>query len=176
MNTNQTDIILRPYLPDDAAQITDIYAHYVNNTVISFDLEAPDKNYMQEKFTRIQQAGHPLITAQDKNGIVGYAYASTYRTRPAYRFTCENAIYLHPDRLGKGVGSRLLERLLIDAKGFGFNQMIAIISMGAGKFSKNTAGSIALHKKFGFKVLGEFPELGYKFDQWHGMTHLQRKL
>lgn len=130
--------------------------------------------YMGVKFANIERAGHPLIIMQQGNNIVGYA--STYRTRPAYRFTCENAIYMHPDHMGKGLGTQLLARLISDAKKFGFNQMVAIISMGTGKFSSSTAGSIAIHKKFGFKVLGEFPELGFKFDQWHGMIHLQKKL
>ncbi len=176
MSIQNTDIILRPYSPDDAAQITKIYAHYVNNTIISFDLEAPNEVYIRKKFAAIEQAGPPLIVAQDGDKIIGYAYASTYRTRPAYRFTCEDAIYLHPDHVGKGLGSQLLAHLISEAKEFGFNQMIAIISMGTGKFSSNTAGSIAIHKKFGFETLGEFPELGFKFDQWHGMTHLQKKL
>ena len=181
MNTATSALRLRPYTLEDAEKITEIYAHYVKNTVISFDLEAPDQSQMHQKFSGMQQQGHPLIIAEIQNElgndqVVGYAYASTYRTRPAYRFTCENAIYLDPRHKGLGIGSHLMSALIAQSKDFGFNQMIAIISMGAGKFSKDTQGSIALHKKFGFKVLGEFPELGFKFDQWHGMTHLQRKL
>jgi phosphinothricin acetyltransferase len=176
MSIPNTDIILRPYSPEDVAQITKIYAHYVKNTIISFDLEPPNEAHMREKFANIEQAGHPLIIVQKEGAIVGYAYASFYRTRPAYRFTCENAIYLHPEHVGKGIGGQLLARLIVEAREFGFNQMIAIISIGTGKFSLNTASSIAVHKKQGFETLGEFPELGFKFNQWHGVTHLQKKL
>ena len=124
---------------------------------------------MAQKLDALQQTGHPLIVASGPRGVLGYAYASTYRTRPAYRFTCENAIYIAPDACGQGLGSLLMEKLLHQARVFGFNQMIAIITGDA-------QGSIALHKKFGFQVLGEFPELGFKFNKWHSIVHMQLKL
>ncbi|MCF6325949.1 MAG: N-acetyltransferase family protein [Devosiaceae bacterium] len=164
-----TSIILRPYSSKDAPALSDIYSHYVENSVVTFDLDAPDSGQIDKKFLAIAQKGHPLIVAQANDEIVGFAYASYYRERPAYRFTCENAIYLSPDHLGKGLGSRLLSELIENSKQFGFKQMVAIITLG-------TANSIALHKKHGFEILGEFPELGYKFDTWHGIVHMQKKL
>ncbi len=164
-----TSIILRPYSNDDAPAISTIYGHYVENSVVTFDLDAPDVAQIDKKFSTIVQKGHPLIIAQLEDEIIGFAYASYYRERPAYRFTCENAIYLSPNHVGKGYGNQLLEKLLVQAKKSGFKQMVAIITVG-------TSNSIALHEKHGFEILGEFPNLGFKFESWHGIIHMQKKL
>ncbi len=170
---DQSALILRPFKKTDIAAITAIYTHYVKTSAVTFDLKAPDSDQMAEKFAALEKAGHPLIIAQhqdqDQNDIAGYAYASTYRSRPAYRFTCEDAIYLAPEMVGRGIGSRLLGELVEKAREYGFNQMVAIITA-------NAANSIALHKKHGFEILGRFPELGYKFERWHNTVHMQRKL
>ncbi|MCF6302758.1 MAG: N-acetyltransferase family protein [Devosiaceae bacterium] len=171
-----SDLELRNYRPADIAAITEIYAHYVTNTVISFDLEAPDTTRMKEKFGIIYRTRQPLVVATIEGKLVGYAYASTFRTRPAYRFTCENAIYLAPDKTGLGLGSKLMHELLARSRQYGFNQMIAIVTDGGNGYESVSAGSLALHKKFGFDLLGTFPEVGYKFDTWHGVMHLQKKL
>ncbi len=163
------EIFLRPYQPADAEPITRIYAHYVQNSAVTFDIEAPGKAEMAQKLNTLQKAGHPLIVASGPRGVLGYAYASAYRPRPAYRFTCENAIYIAPDACGQGLGSLLMDALLGQARAFGFNQMVAIITGDA-------QSSIALHKKFGFKIMGEFPELGFKFSKWHAIVHMQLKL
>lgn len=164
-----TSLIFRPYDSANAASIAAIYGHYVKNSVVTFDLEAPDAAQIHEKLSRISKAGHPLLIAWLDEEIVGFAYASSYKERPAYRFTCENAIYLAPNHLAQGFGSALLKELIVQSKAFGFNQMVAIITSG-------TNSSLAMHQKFGFKILGEFPELGYKFDGWHGIIHMQKKL
>ena len=162
-------LILRDYEKGDADAIAAIYGHYVENSNVTFDLEAPDSSQIDSKFSGMVASGHPLIVAVVNGEVAGFAYAGEYRSRPAYRFTCENAIYLAPQYLGRGIGSRLLAELIKRARKSGFRQMVAVITMG-------TKGSIALHKKHGFEILGEFPDLGYKFDQWHGIIHMQRKL
>lgn len=170
------ELELRNYLSKDAAAMRDIYAHYVKNSVISFDLDVPDLAHMKEKFREIFRARRPIIVATFDDQVIGYAYASTYRTRPAYRFTCEHAIYMHPSFMGQGHGTALFAELIKRSTQFGYNQMIAIITKGTAEHAAATEGSIALHKKFGFEVLGEFPELGYKFDTWHNVIHMQKKL
>jgi len=162
-------IKLRPFKVADVPAITQIYRHYVENTVVSFDLEAPDEAMIAEKYRGMRAAGHPVIIAEVENSVVGFAYATTYRPRPAYRFTCENSVYLSPEMIGRGLGSVLLKELIKQAQAFGFNQMVAIITAG-------TKGSMALHSKFDFKTLGIFPELGWKFDKWHDIVHMQLKL
>ncbi len=146
-----------------------IYAYYVENSVVTFDINAPTKREIEEKFLTIAEKKHPIIIAKIDSKIVGFAYASTYRPRPAYRFSCENAIYIDKNMLRQKIGSFLLAELIERAKQFGFKQMIAIITKG-------TESSIALHKKFGFVIRGEFPKLGYKFGKWHDIVHMQREL
>ncbi len=162
-------ISLRPYQQSDAAAIAGIYAHYVQNSAVTFDTEAPGEEAIREKFDTMTAAHHPVLVAETHKEVVGFAYASTFRPRAAYRFTCENAIYLLPEAAGRGVGSKLLGELIVQSRKSGFNQMVAIITAG-------TKNSIALHKKFGFEVLGEFPELGFKFNKWHAIVHMQLKL
>lgn len=164
-----TDLILRPFAWGDVPAITAIYAHYVQNTVVTFDLDVPGETAMAEKFGHIRDLGHPLIMAEKAGRLIGYAYASTFRPRPAYRFTCEDSIYLAPDAVGQGVGRVLLDRLLADSRAFGFKQMVAVITAG-------TQASIGLHEKAGFTLLGTYPALGFKFDRWLDIVHMQKAL
>jgi len=161
--------LLRPFTWSDVGPITAIYSHYVYNSTVTFDLEAPSEAKMAEKFGHMVDEGHPVIVAEVDGAVRGYAYASTFRPRPAYRFTCEDTVYLAPDAIGQGLGSRLMGELITQSQAVGFKQMIGIITGG-------TEASIALHRKFGFEILGEFPQLGYKFDQWLDIVHMQRAL
>ena len=163
------DVTLRPFAWSDIPAITAIYRHYVDNTAITFDTEAPGEPAMAEKFGNIVRLGHPLIVAEEDGKVLGYAYASTYRPRPAYRFTCEDSIYLDPVATGRGVGKALLTELITEARGYGFRQMIAVITA-------DTANSIAIHEKFGFRHVGRYEAVGFKFDRWLDIVHLQLAL
>ncbi|MEO8756333.1 MAG: N-acetyltransferase family protein [Devosia sp.] len=160
-------IKLRPYTPADIPAVTRIYGHYVRDTVITFETEEPDEAEMANRFATIAGKGHPLLIAEDAGETIGYAYASTYRPREAYRFTCEDSIYLAPEAVGKGLGGTLLAALLDQSKKFGFRQMLAVITA-------ERANSIRLHEKHGFRMIGHYPELGYKFDRWLDIVHMQR--
>lgn len=164
-----SDIILRSFSWSDIPAITAIYRHYVENSAVTFDTEAPGEAAIAEKYAGIQKLGHPLIIAERAGRLAGYAYASTYRPRPAYRFTCENSIYLDPAETGKGMGRLLLTELLVQAQAFGFRQMLAVITA-------DTANSIRLHEKLGFARVGYYSAVGYKFDRWHDIVHLQKAL
>ena len=164
-----SDTILRPFAWGDIPAITDIYRHYVEHSTATFDLDAPGPTYMAEKFGHMIEAGHPVVSAERVGKLVGYAYASTYRPRPAYRFTCEDSIYLHPDAIGKGLGKVLLGELISQSQAFGFKQMIAVITA-------ESAASIALHEKFGFDTVGRHAALGLKFDRWLDVIHMQKAL
>lgn len=162
-------LAIRDFAWRDVPAITAIYAHYVRTTVVTFEIEAPGETAIAEKFGHMADLGHPVLVAEAGGRLMGYAYASTYRPRPAYRFTCEDSVYLAPDAVGQGLGNRLLGELIDRSRAHGFRQMIAVITEG-------TAASIRLHEKHGFARLGSFPELGFKFDRWLGVVHMQKKL
>ncbi|KKC31658.1 GNAT family N-acetyltransferase [Devosia psychrophila] len=164
-----SDFTLRSFRWADVPAITAIYNHYVEHTAITFDTEMPGEPAMAEKFGHLLELGHPLIVAEIAGKLVGYAYASFYRPRAAYRFTCEDSIYLHPDAKGRGIGKALLTELLAQSKAFGFKQMIAVITA-------ETTNSIVIHEKFGFRHVGRYEAVGYKFDRWHDIVHLQLAL
>ena len=169
MSESQPQPILRPFAWSDVPAITAIYKHYVEETAITFDTEVPGEEAIAEKYAGLKRLGHPLIIAELAGETVGYAYASFYRPRAAYRFTCEDSIYLRPDMKGRGLGKTLLTELLWQSRAFGFKQMIAVITA-------DTANSIAIHEKFGFRHVGRYEAVGYKFDRWHDIVHLQLAL
>jgi len=164
-----TEALLRPFAWSDVPAITAIYRHYVETSAITFDTDAPDEAGIAEKYAGLVRLGHPLIVAEQAGRVLGYAYASFYRPRPAYRFTAEDSIYLDPAATGHGLGTRLLIELLARSKTFGFRQMLAVITA-------DTANSIRLHEKFGFARVGYYTGVGYKFDRWHDVVHLQKAL
>ena len=161
------DVVLREFGWADVPAITKIYRHYVDETVITFETEAPSEPTMAERFGRFLDLGHPVVIAERAGEVVGYAYASFYRPRAAYRFTCEDSVYLSHDAVGQGIGGRLLERLLADCRTAGFRQMIAVITA-------ERANSIRLHEKLGFRHVGRYEAVGYKFDRWLDIVHMQR--
>ena len=161
---------LRPFQWSDVPAITAIYRHYVEHSVATFDLTAPGETAMAEKFGHMRELGHPIVVATDGSGAVrGYAYASVYRPRPAYRFTCEDSVYCAPDAQGQGLGRQMLERVIAESRQFGFKQMIGVITADG-------AGSIRLHEKLGFRHIGRHEKLGFKFDRWLDIVHMQLEL
>ena len=164
-----SDLVIRPYRPDDIPAVTKIYGHYVREAVITFETSAPDEAEMATRFATISGKGHPLLIGEMDGEVIGYAYASTYRPREAYRFTCEDSIYLAPTAVGHGVGTKMLARLIEDSSKAGLKQMLAVITA-------ERENSIRLHLKHGFRMIGRYEALGYKFDRWLDIVHMQRAL
>ena len=164
-----SDLLIRPYSTADIPAVTRIYGFYVRETVITFETEEPSEAEMASRFATIAGKGHPLLIAEQDGAVIGYAYASTYRPREAYRFTCEDSIYLAPDAVGHGLGGKLLARLIEDSTKAGLKQMLAVITA-------ERANSIRLHEKHGFRFIGKYEALGYKFDRWLDIVHMQRAL
>jgi L-amino acid N-acyltransferase YncA len=163
------ELTIRPFAWADVPAIAAIYAHYVRETVITFETEPPSEAAMADRFGKMMDLGHPLLTAEAGGQPIGYAYASFYRPRAAYRFTCEDSIYLHPDHVGQGVGRPLLTRLIDDSRSAGFRQMLAVITA-------ERTNSLRLHEKLGFRMVGRYEAVGYKFDRWLDIVHMQRAL
>lgn len=163
-------MLIRPFAWGDVPAITAIYRHYVEHSTATFDLTAPDEVFMAEKFGHMAALGHPVVVAEDDEGaLLGYAYASVYRPRPAYRFTCENSVYCAPEAQRRGVGSALMARVLADSRQFGFKQMIAVITAEG-------TGSLRMHEKLGFREVGRHEAVGFKFDRWLDIVHMQMAL
>jgi phosphinothricin acetyltransferase len=155
---------------DDIPQIAAIYGHYVLHGLASFELEPPDAEEMMRRYRNVVALGLPYLVAELDGRIAGYAYAGPYRTRPAYRFTVENSIYVHRDCAGQGVGAALMPPLIAACAAAGCRQMVAVIG------DSENWPSIRLHEKFGFSRVGLLPSVGWKFDRWVDSVLMQRAL
>ena len=161
--------MIRPVHEEDAAAITEIYAHHVLHGTASYDMRPPSADDTLAKIRRIADAGWPFLVAEEDGQIVGYAYATQFRDRAAYAWTCENSIYVHPDWQGRGLGTALLRKLCRSAEEFGFRQMVAVIG-GA------EPASIALHEACGFQEVGRLRSAGWKHGRWLDNVYMQLAL
>jgi phosphinothricin acetyltransferase len=161
---------IRPAAEADLTFITEIYDEAVRHGTATFELTPPDIDEMRRRFTALQQTGFPYLVAVLADRVVGYAYAGPYRPRPAYRFTVENSVYLHPLVQHRGIGRQLLQRLIAESERRDYRQMIAVIGDSA------NAGSIALHLRCGFQMIGTHPHVGFKFGRWLDTVMMQRAL
>lgn len=154
----------------DIDAITEIYGHHVLEGASSWELSPPDTAEMQRRADAITAAGYPYLVAARGTQILGYAYASAYRPRPAYRFTVEHSVYVDDAARRLGVGKALLSRLIEDCTAAGFRQMIAIVG------DSQNLQSIEFHEKMGFERVGIVRDIGFKFDRWMDQVILQRPL
>jgi L-amino acid N-acyltransferase YncA len=159
---------LREARADDLEAIAAIYAHYVENTYITFELEPPSVPEWRSRWEAGQAAGRPWAVAESDGELVAYAYASEFNRRPAYRSTVETTIYVRDDQCGRGIGRPLYEHLLGEAAG-SFHLAVAGIAL------PNEA-SVALHEKLGFTRVGVFEEVGRKLGAWRDVGWWQRRL
>jgi L-amino acid N-acyltransferase YncA len=165
-----TEIALRPATPADIPAITRIYAHAVIHGTASFELEPPDEAEMTRRMQALLGGGFPYLAAENGSALLGYAYAGPYRTRPAYRFTVEDSIYIDPNAQRRGIGRLLLAQLIEESERRGFRQMIAVIGDSA------QTPSIEVHRALGFRMVGNFESVGFKFGRWLDSVLMQRDL
>jgi phosphinothricin acetyltransferase len=161
---------IRPATAADLPFITGIYEHAVRYGTATFELIPPDLAEMTRRFDALIDGGFPYFAASLDGRVVGYAYAGAYRPRPAYRFTVENSVYLQPAIHRRGIGLQLLQRLIAECEARGYRQMIAVIGDSA------NAGSIGVHAKCGFRMIGTHPNVGFKFGRWLDTVMMQRAL
>jgi L-amino acid N-acyltransferase YncA len=163
-------VTIRAAVASDIDAITRIYAHHVNQGTATFETEPPDKREITRRWSEVTQRALPWLVADDGGDIAGYAYAAPYRARAAYRYTVEDSIYIHVDRIGTGVGKVLMPALIAEAQACGMRQMIAVIGDGANQ------ASIAFHQRFGFRNAGSLKDVGFKFGRWLDTVFMQRSL
>ncbi|ADO47829.1 GNAT family N-acetyltransferase [[Enterobacter] lignolyticus] len=165
------EIEIRDAVPDDAHAIAALYAWHVLNGRASFEEVPPSVDEMRTRMKKITRDGFPWLVALYRGIIVGYCYASPYRPRPAYRYTLEESIYVDASMAGRGLGSALLARLIDICEQGPWRQMVAVIGDG-----NNNTGSLRLHKKHGFDVVGQLRSVGYKLGDWRDTVIMQRPL
>jgi len=162
--------VLRAANRDDVPSIAAIYGHHVLHGFASFEIDAPSVDEMLRRFETVTQAGYPYLVATDGARVLGYAYASAFRTRPAYRYTVEDSVYLDPAATGRGLGRHLLVALIDACSQARFRQMIAVIGDSANH------ASIGLHRACGFDRMSVFVGTGFKHGRWVDTVFMQRAL
>ena len=154
----------------DLAAIARIYAHHVRHGLASFEEVPPTIDELRARRAAVLACGLPWLAAELDGAVVGYAYASIYRTRPAYRYTIEDSVYVEEGLRGLGLGNALLAALLGRCETGSWRQMLAVIGDSA------NAGSIALHRRLGFRHVGTFESVGFKLGRWVDTVLMQRAL
>jgi phosphinothricin acetyltransferase len=162
--------LVRPFTADDATAVSRVYAHYVEHSVATFDLDAPAPADWVTKAAGITGAGWPFLVAAEGPDVVGFAYVSPWRARPAYAATVEDTIYLAPGRSGRGTGRALLTEVLDRAAAAGARQSIAVIADGGDPASQ------ALHRALGFVEVGRLRQVGFKHGRWLDVVLMQAPL
>jgi L-amino acid N-acyltransferase YncA len=154
----------------DLKTVQAIYAHHVSHGLASFEEVPPDLTEMERRFRETIDLGLPYLVAELDGKTRGYAYAGRYRTRPAYRYSLEDTVYVEPGYDGRGLGSALLGALIARCEGLGYRRMVAVIGDSANH------ASIRLHERLGFHKCGLIPSVGFKFGRWVDSVLMERPL
>lgn len=168
----RADIVVADSRDADIAAIARIYGHWVATSLASFELVPPGEAEMAARRATVLADGFPWLVAREAadGTVLGYAYAHRYRIRPAYRFSCEHSVYVAPEALGRGVGSRLLAALIERCTAMGLRHMVAVIG------DSGNRASIALHRAHGFRSAGNLERIGWKFGRWVDSLYMTREL
>lgn len=167
-----SELIIRDVAEDDIVAITAIYREAVLHGTASFELDPPDETEMLARMTALKDAGFPYIVGVDENNaLLGYAYAGTFRGRPAFRWCVENSVYIDEKAQGKGVGGKLMAELIDQCTQLGFRQMVSVIGGGV-----EHRASIRLHERLGFVHIGMMPATGFKHGKWLDSVFMQLAL
>jgi L-amino acid N-acyltransferase YncA len=166
----QRALVLRDTQECDMAATGAIYAHHVLRGLATFEEIPPSIDELLVRRARIRDAGLPYLVAELDSRVVGYAYASRYHGRAAYRYTVEDSVYVADGFYGQGIGSALLQALVARCEAGPWRQMLAIIG------NSGNAASIALHRRAGFQPIGTLHSVGFKLGQWVDTVLMQRTL
>jgi phosphinothricin acetyltransferase len=163
-------MLIRDATPSDVGAIHAIYGHHVVNGLGTFELEQPSLEEMLIRLESVVGAGLPFLVADDEGTLQGYAYASRYRPRQAYRFTAEDSVYVAPAAQRRGVGRALLDALVDRCAASGIRQLMAVVGDSA------NLASIRVHEAAGFRRVGLAEGVGWKHGRWVDTVFMQRQL
>lgn len=163
-------ILIRPSQAADMPAITEIYRHHVLHGTATFETEAPSETDMGARRDDVLGKGLPWLVAEVDGAVQGYAYATWFRPRAAFRYCVEDSIYLAPGMEGKGLGRALLSELIARCEAAGMRKMVAVIGDSANE------ASIGLHRATGFNLMGTLPNCGWKFERWLDIVIMERVL
>ena len=161
---------IRPSQTSDLAAITAIYRHHVLQGTGTFELDPPSQEDMANRREDVLSKGLPYLVATEGSQVIGYAYCTWFKPRPAYRLSAEDSIYMAPEALGRGYGRALLAELAAQAQRAGVRKLIAVIGDSA------NLGSIKVHQSIGFTQVGVLKSCGWKFDQWRDVVLMDKAL
>jgi phosphinothricin acetyltransferase len=161
---------IRPSEDRDVPAITAIYSHHVLKGTGTFETTPPTETDMAGRRADVLSKGLPYLVAEENGRVLGFAYCQWFKPRPAYRFSAEDSIYLHPDAAGKGLGKLLLAELARQAEAVGVRKLIAVIGDSA------NAGSVGVHRTLGFTPVGVFKSCGWKFGKWLDIVLMEKAL
>lgn len=160
------DISVRPAKPSDADCLARIYNHYVSSTCVTFETEPVPAAEMAQRLLGTTNASLPWLVAEGSGTIVGYAYASRWRSRNGYRYSVESTVYLDPRHMGEGIGTHLYSALIAAVRALSMHAVIGGIAL------PNDA-SIGLHERLGFRKVAHFEQVGYKQGRWVDVGYWQ---
>lgn len=153
----------------DAAALADIYNHYILNTDVTFEETVLTADEFAQRIGKVQSSGYSWLVAEDSGRVIGYAYATKWHERAAYRHTVEVSVYLAPEFPGRGWGTRLYAALFA-----GLRRMPVHVAIGG--IALPNAASVAIHEKFGMEKVAHFHQVGWKFGQWIDVGYWQVQL
>lgn len=162
------DPLVRPARRGDAAGIAAIYAHYVRDSAVTFELDPPEAGEMAARMGALLPI-YPYLVAEQDRSLLGYAYAGRLYERAAYRWTVEATVYVAQDQHRRGIGRLLYHKLLATLTAQGFQSVV-------GKITLPNPASVRLHEAFGFRQAGLFAQVGYKHGAWHDVGIFQLEL